>query len=421
MGYKKILEIIRDTLWFDKPTRRETDISSLKKTETKLVIIFVIGAFLFLLIFEAFFISTRVILEDRFQKEEFILQVRNIIEWRWQAERNKRVWPPRIGINSIILDESNNIVEIRGNIDIEEFWEFINREELTKIPQDTLVTYNWTLFIKKKQKVPDKELSIIFFKRSWYPLEDIIRDIIRFLVIDLLLIIPFYFIGRYYVGRTLKPVGENIETMWNFIHDAGHELKTPLAIISWNLQILRDTNNVDTDIINESIVTLHSMADSLDGLIELANLKAPNKLSYINLGENIESQLSIHNEDIQKMQLNIELDISSNARIKIDKRHLNILLNNLLTNAIRYNKIKGFIYIRFDWETLIIEDTWIGIDNQDINKIFDRFYRVDRSGKLPWTGIWLTIVDRIIRLYWWDITIKSELWTWTTFTISNFD
>ena len=90
------------------------------------------------------------------------------------------------------------------------------------------------------------------------------------------------------------------------------------------------------------------MADSLDGLIELANLKAPNTTNYINLRENIESIIAIHNEDIKKMQLNIELDIEDTARVNIDKRHFNILFSNLLTNAIRYNRINGSIYVRFN-------------------------------------------------------------------------
>jgi signal transduction histidine kinase len=97
---------------------------------------------------------------------------------------------------------------------------------------------------------------------------------VRFIIIDIFLLFPFYFIGRYAVGRTLEPVAENIDTMSHFIHDAGHELKTPLAIVSGNLQILRDSKVTNKDIIEESIATIHSMADSLDGLVELANLKA---------------------------------------------------------------------------------------------------------------------------------------------------
>jgi signal transduction histidine kinase len=95
-------------------------------------------------------------------------------------------------------------------------------------------------------------------------MEDILRDIVRFIIIDIFLLFPFYFIGRYAVGRTLEPVAENIDTMSHFIHDAGHELKTPLAIVSGNLQILRDSKKPDLEIIEESISTIYSMGDSID-------------------------------------------------------------------------------------------------------------------------------------------------------------
>ena len=168
-------------------------------------------------------------------------------------------------------------------------------------------------------------------------MEDILRDIVRFIVIDILLLLPFYFIGRYAVGRTLEPVAENIDTMSHFIHDAGHELKTPLAIVSGNLQILRDSKKNDTEIIEESIATIYSMSDSLDGLVELANLKAPTSTGTLSLKENIEEILAIHHDTIEKKQIEVSLNIPTKTQISIEKKHFQILFSNLITNAIRYN------------------------------------------------------------------------------------
>lgn len=178
----------------------------------------------------------------------------------------------------------------------------------------------------------------IFFKKSGYPIEDILRDMIRFLLIDLFLILPFYFIGRYFVRRTLEPIADNIDTMSHFIHDAGHELKTPLAIVSGNLQILRDSKKNDTEIIQESIATIYSMSDSLDGLVELANLKAPTKSGTLSLKDNIQEILALHHEHIEKKSLTTTLDISEKSQVSIEKKHFQILFSNLITNAIRYNR-----------------------------------------------------------------------------------
>jgi signal transduction histidine kinase len=162
---------------------------------------------------------------------------------------------------------------------------------------------------------------------------------------DILLLIPFYLVGRYFVRRTLEPVAENIDTMSHFIHDAGHELKTPLAIVSGNLQLLRDSKKIDPMIVTESISTIHSMADSLDGLIELTNLKAPTKTGTLDLKENIEEVIILQHEHIEKKKLTVGLDIPGTTRISIEKKHFQILLSNLITNAIRYNKDGGNISI----------------------------------------------------------------------------
>lgn len=86
----------------------------------------------------------------------------------------------------------------------------------------------------------------------------------RFLLLDLLILIPFYFMARIYVRETLEPVKENLDTMTHFVHDAGHELKTPLAIISGNLQFIRDSKKSDPELIIESLSTIDGMNDSIE-------------------------------------------------------------------------------------------------------------------------------------------------------------
>lgn len=105
----------------------------------------------------------------------------------------------------------------------------------------------------------------IFFRKSGYPIDDIIRDILRFLALDILILIPFYLMGRYFVRETLSPVDDNLDSMQHFIHDAGHELKTPLAIVSGNLQIMRDTQKLtDPSLVEDSISAISLMASNLD-------------------------------------------------------------------------------------------------------------------------------------------------------------
>ena len=129
-----------------------------------------------------------------------------------------------------------------------------------------------------------------------------------------------------------------MDVMSHFIHDAGHELKTPLAIISGNLQILRDMKGKDFELIDTSISTIYSMSSSLDGLIELSNLKLPEKRESIALLSSVEELIKIYQSDILKKNISVSLGIRSEVRLKIESKHFSILFSNLLKNAITYNK-----------------------------------------------------------------------------------
>lgn len=129
-----------------------------------------------------------------------------------------------------------------------------------------------------------------------------------------------------------------MDVMSHFIHDAGHELKTPLAIISGNLQILRDMKGKDAELIDTSISTIYSMSSSLDGLVELSNLKLPEKRESINLLLSIEEIIKIYQSDLSKKNISVTLAIPSGVKLKIESKHFSILLSNLLKNAITYNK-----------------------------------------------------------------------------------
>jgi signal transduction histidine kinase len=97
--------------------------------------------------------------------------------------------------------------------------------------------------------------------------------------------------------------------MNHFIHDAGHELKTPLAIVSGNLQLLRDSKKVEPSLIDESISTIMSMTGSLGGLLELTSLSLPTKIEPTKLEEAIQEELGIKKESLQAKEITIHTEI----------------------------------------------------------------------------------------------------------------
>ncbi len=393
--------------------------SSLSSTERSLVTLFVGWAFIFLLFFEGFFITSRIILENRFQNEVFDTTIMRMSEkkerpvlWSLHGPR------PQLGIGFIIIDNSGNILENRliGTEENSEVDELIDKDTLLSI--STGGTYSVNGMLMRKMTNPKNEFQYRIFIGKWgYPVEDILRDVLRFLAMDILILLPFWFMGRYFVRQTLKPVEENMDAMAHFINDAGHELKTPLAIISGNLQVLRDSKNRDKEMIETSIKTIDSMADSLDGLLELSRITLPKIKTQMPLRESIEDIIESLRKQIDSKSIILEIQVPKTVKISMDKKHFSILFSNVLENAIRYNRVGGSIFVSYTWGILSIRDTGIGMTEENREKIFDRFFRVDRSGNSPGSGIGLAIVDRIVRLYGWKITVVSELGKGTTFSL----
>ncbi len=393
---------------------------SLISTEKRLITLFVWGAFLFLVIFEGFFIVSRFLFENQFSKERFESEIQKIEQWRieWRIW-DKRRWPGFTHVNSIIVQLDGTLIEWQGvaNPQLREIHELLDEDTIKNLPikitksEDNLLLY--------KSPLPDSRWYKIFIGKAGYPLEDILRDILRFLIMDGIILLPFFFMGRFFVRETLKPIGDNIDAMNHFIHDAGHELKTPLAIMSGNLQLIRDTKAKDMGLIEESIWTLHGMSDSLDGLLELSSLKLPKDIKWINLTELIDGEIAKYQDQLNSKNISIEKHIRKWVKVSIDAKHFSLLFSNLLKNAITYNTENWKIIITYDKNTLSIKDTWIGMKADELSHIWERFYRVDRSGKTNGSGIWLSIVERIIKLYNWDVAVESSPWVGTTFSITT--
>jgi signal transduction histidine kinase len=391
--------------------------TSLHSTERRLITLFVGGAFLFLLIFEGMFILGRIVTEKQFSRGEFTSDIAQIEDRRWGRAGIiwERIRPP-IGLARLTIERDGTISSAVLGPEAE-IWDIrVASGFLTTLPADTIIEAGDYWFYRKP--IPtDPSRAHIFIRIAEYPLRDIIRDILRFLALDLFILMPFYFMGRYFVRETLRPVEENMDAMSHFVHDAGHELRTPLAIVSGNLQVLRDMKGKDVELIDTSISTIDSMADSLGGLVELSNLTLPKKREHIDLLTHINDIVRLYEKDIEEKNITLTTHIPQGAKLKMESKHFSILWGNLMKNAIAYNTVWWNIGIRYEGRNLSIVDTGIGMTEENTRKIFDRFYRVDRSGAIAGSGIGLALVDRIVKLYGWEISVKSILWEGTTFSL----
>ena len=212
----------------------------------------------------------------------------------------------------------------------------------------------------------------------------------------------------------------------DFFSNASHELKTPLTSILGYLELIDKgilQNEDEKEAISESIKEAKKMKDLLKDMLIINNLDSNKQLKKeeVSLKETIDEIIS----SLRPLLLSKEIIVTTNEddfTILADKKDIERLLINLIENAIKYNKDKGKIIITLNSndKTFKIEDTGIGISSENINRIFERFYRVDNSKtekNIEGTGLGLAICKHIAQLYDYQIEVQSKLAIGTTFTV----
>jgi signal transduction histidine kinase len=209
-----------------------------------------------------------------------------------------------------------------------------------------------------------------------------------------------------------------------FIANVSHELLTPISILKNRFENLIQNQSLDdraVDKISDSLNTLDSMKKVINNLLLISRIenKQYQTNEEININTIIEELLEHLEERVVEKKLVITNDMSQNFNFKGNKTLIQAMLSNLLTNAIKYNKRLGTITIADSIDNghyiLNITDSGIGMNNDQLAQIFNRFTRInfDQEGN----GIGLAIVDSIAKLHQINIQVESELNQGTTFRV----
>lgn len=212
---------------------------------------------------------------------------------------------------------------------------------------------------------------------------------------------------------------EQIRT--DFVSNVTHELKTPLTSIRGFIETLRGGAINDKDVAEKFLEIIDIEAERLSMLIndilqlsEIENKQQDAHIDSYQLKSIIDETLSIFWDVAAKKHINITHEVDENIAVLVNKDRLKQMLINLIDNGIKYNTENGGVHIKaFKSEgtvTIIVKDTGIGIHEEHISRIFERFYRVDkgRSRNMGGTGLGLSIVKHVVNLYSGDIKVNSE-------------
>ncbi|MDH6310141.1 signal transduction histidine kinase [Dysgonomonas sp. PFB1-18] len=275
-----------------------------------------------------------------------------------------------------------------------------------------------------------------------------------------IILIILFFVARFIAGRSIKPINEIINTSNKITRDnlteriplphnkdelyilsdtinnlldriekaiereksftsyASHEFRTPLAVLKGTLEVLirkpRQQEEYEEKVkyCVKEIDRLNHLVDELLILTRYENQKRSLKLENISIKQVIEETLKFFSENIEQKNIHINTEISSeNITLKTDIYLFSTIINNILSNAIKYSHQGGDIEIKVNEKDKSvfceIKDSGIGIPQKDREKVFDKFYRSTDHSNIKGFGLGLPIVKRFCSL----LNIRVEIFS----------
>ena len=220
------------------------------------------------------------------------------------------------------------------------------------------------------------------------------------------------------------------EVRKDFVANVSHELRTPITSIKGFTETLLDGAMNEPVIMKEFLEIIQKESDRLhlliDDLLELSAMERESfslQFSQINLKEVINDAMTIVSGNLERKKMNFVLDIPDQIIIEGDAGRLIQVMVNLLSNAINYSKEQTKITVTVKMtahDALIkVQDEGIGIEQSELTRLFERFYRVDRarSRESGGTGLGLAIVKHLVEAHSGTVELESTIGIGTTISI----
>ena len=214
-----------------------------------------------------------------------------------------------------------------------------------------------------------------------------------------------------------------------FLSNVSHELRTPLTSIIALSETLEvgaiddpQNNRRFLSIIQKNAARMHRL---IDDILELSAIEAGNVKLHpesVRLRTLVEDSVSSLSAAATPRRIEVRNLIDPEAEVFADPHRLMQMVTNLIDNAIKFNRDGGSVTIAFepgDRDRIVIRDTGEGIPSHHLDRLFERFYRVDRarSRELGGTGLGLAIVKHLARSHGGEVTVQSKFGEGTEFTI----
>ncbi|MGA1050155.1 MAG: ATP-binding protein [Minisyncoccia bacterium] len=238
-------------------------------------------------------------------------------------------------------------------------------------------------------------------------------------------------IGSVFVIRDTTQESTTERAQKEFVSLASHQLRTPITSIKWNSEIILSNLSIDEEVrvaaydINVEGNRMEKLVSSLLNLSRIDLGKVKFNIQDINLNDYISALSKTLQSEIKSKNITFEIDILFKDSIKNDPAYLDIIIANILHNAIKYSNVNGVVKFKADFipttnKILIkVSDTGIGIPKAEQSQIFSRLFRADnaKNSRTDGNGLGLYIAKQLTELMKGDIWFESKENKGTTFFI----
>lgn len=244
-------------------------------------------------------------------------------------------------------------------------------------------------------------------------------------IIFLLFEVVNVFLSYKLTGWLVSPVIESFDKQKQFIYDVSHELKTPIAVIMANADMASDNPNDEKWIMNikNESDRMNKLVVSLLDLLMSDNINEKENLNRVNLSKCIEMSILTFESLIYENKLELEYEVDKNIYFNCNSDRIKQLFGILVDNAIKHSKENSKITIKLkknkDSILLSVKNRGDSIPKQDRDKIFERFYRIDKSRNRNENrhGLGLAIAKNIVTIHGGKIYVDCTR-GYTTFTVN---
>ena len=238
-------------------------------------------------------------------------------------------------------------------------------------------------------------------------------------------------IGFFLAGKALLPLKDAYDKQKQFAADASHELRTPLAVVMASADLLLADPSIKEPFLRQVLEDLKSEVKKMTNLVSdlLMVARSDNnalkvKIVRLDLTEILKQVIRTMTPIAEKKNIHLSGENFRKALINADEQRIKQLAIILVDNAIKYTPEGGAVVVRLESvdntrAVFAVMDSGIGIAPEDLDKVFERFYRVDkaRSREMGGNGLGLAIAAEIVKIHDGKISVASKLGEGTKFTV----